>query len=243
MSSLSALDQQAENEPGITRSTDRWFSEGNVVLQAGNTQFRVHWGVLALHSSVFRDMQGLPQPPDEPNVDGCPVVHLPDDSADVTYLLKALYDPMFLTQKPLPLAFIGALLRLGRKYDFKEFRDFAVGRLKAQHPTILQEYDARIARQAPPGYTFGWALDSEMFHDCTAPTQCSKAREVFVRECLDNSAIWTFPLTSSAPARCNLCAACKLRMIEAMEAGRIKMWAELPQIFGLPPWDELKDDL
>ncbi|KAJ6519013.1 hypothetical protein C8R45DRAFT_1204281 [Mycena sanguinolenta] len=58
-----------ENEPGITRSIDRWFNDGSVVLQAGNTQFRVHWGVLAPHSSVFRDMRGRPKPPDEPNVD------------------------------------------------------------------------------------------------------------------------------------------------------------------------------
>ncbi|KAJ7231873.1 hypothetical protein B0H12DRAFT_996082, partial [Mycena haematopus] len=73
--------------------SETWFDDGNVVLQAGNTQFRVHWGILALHSSVFRGMQGLPQPPDQPGVDGCPIVELPDDSGDVGYLLKALYIP------------------------------------------------------------------------------------------------------------------------------------------------------
>jgi hypothetical protein len=63
------------------------------VLQAGNTQFRVHWSVLALHSSVFSGMQGLPQRDDQLTVEGCPVVELSDDPQDVEYLLKALYIP------------------------------------------------------------------------------------------------------------------------------------------------------
>jgi hypothetical protein len=82
---------RTEDAP-ITRS-EIWHNDGSVVLQPGNTQFRVHWSVLALHSSFFRDMQGLPQPPDQPSVEGCPVVELPDDTEDVEYLLKVLYSP------------------------------------------------------------------------------------------------------------------------------------------------------
>ncbi|KAK7025085.1 BTB domain-containing protein [Favolaschia claudopus] len=155
MASQPAKRQRTEDEP-ITRS-DTWFPDGNVVLQAGNTQFRVHWGVLALHSSVFSDMQGLPQPPEQPSVEGCPVVELQDDEEDVKFLLKALYTPAiqlirdpqwrrFLTYKvpisKLPFSAVAALVRLGRKYEFQDLHDSAVGRLTARFPTTLEGYDA-----------------------------------------------------------------------------------------------------
>jgi hypothetical protein len=38
-------------------------------------------------------LEDLPQPPDQPTVDGCPVVELQDAAFDVEHLLKALYDP------------------------------------------------------------------------------------------------------------------------------------------------------
>jgi hypothetical protein len=60
-----------------------WHGDGSVVLQAGNTQFRVHWGVLALHSSVFHDMEELPQPQEQLTVEGCPIVELSDEPDDV----------------------------------------------------------------------------------------------------------------------------------------------------------------
>lgn len=91
MSSPPAKRQRTENAP-LTRS-DIWHSDGSVVLQARDTQFRVHWSVLALHSSVFRGMQGLPQAVDQPSMDGCPVVELSDSVEDVEHLLRALYNP------------------------------------------------------------------------------------------------------------------------------------------------------
>ncbi|KAF7370314.1 BTB domain-containing protein [Mycena sanguinolenta] len=95
-----------------------------------------------MHSSVFRDMQGLPQPPDQPTIDGCPIAELSDDPKDVEYLLKALYVPAFHCEKMLPLPGIGALIRLGRKYDFKYLFDSAVARLTTEIPPTLEEFDA-----------------------------------------------------------------------------------------------------
>ncbi|KAJ7821518.1 hypothetical protein B0H14DRAFT_1331921 [Mycena olivaceomarginata] len=111
MTNMVGMVKAARPDPktSITRS-DIWYEDGSVVLQAQHTQFRVHWGVLARQSSFFHDMQGLPQPPDQPSVDGCPVVKLPDDIADVECLLKALYSPTFLAQAALPLPAIGALI-------------------------------------------------------------------------------------------------------------------------------------
>ncbi|KAJ7686514.1 hypothetical protein B0H17DRAFT_1071804 [Mycena rosella] len=52
-------ERQRTGKASITRS-QIWHSDGSIILQADDTQFRVHWSVLAMHSSFFRDMQGLP---------------------------------------------------------------------------------------------------------------------------------------------------------------------------------------
>ncbi|KAJ7236882.1 hypothetical protein B0H12DRAFT_1256144 [Mycena haematopus] len=147
MSSPLAKRQRTETEP-IIRS-ELWVSDGNVVLQAGNTQFRVHWGVLARNSAVFRDLQGLPQPPEQPTVEGCPVIELFDDAKDVEYILNALYSPTFHIQKELPLPVVGALIRLGHKYDSKDLLDSGVARLTAQYPTSLAKYDDAFEIRIP----------------------------------------------------------------------------------------------
>jgi hypothetical protein len=84
--------RQRTEDASITRSKV-WYKDGSVVLQAESTQFRVHWGVLSENSTFFRGLEDLPQPSDQPTVDGCPIVELPDAVIDVEYLLKALYDP------------------------------------------------------------------------------------------------------------------------------------------------------
>ncbi|KAJ7496925.1 hypothetical protein FB451DRAFT_207902 [Mycena latifolia] len=142
--------QRPENA-SIMRS-DIWYQDGSVILQAENTQFRVYWGILSQHSSFFREMQGLPQPPEQVYVDGCPVIEMQDSAADVAHLLKALHNPTFLQQAALPLPVVAALIRLGRKYEFRELLDSAVARLTFENPTTLAEYDARIDPSGFLGY-------------------------------------------------------------------------------------------
>jgi hypothetical protein len=77
-----------------TRHPDLWFDDGSVVLKAENTLFRVHRTTLSTHSTVFSDMFGIPHPPGQDEIEGCPVVKLPDLANDVGYLLKALYNPL-----------------------------------------------------------------------------------------------------------------------------------------------------
>lgn len=71
-----------------------WFEDGSIILVTTKTLFRVHKGVLSLNSAVFQSMFSVPQPvspADGETLDGVPVVHLLDDEADLTHLLKALY--------------------------------------------------------------------------------------------------------------------------------------------------------
>lgn len=88
----------------IVRS-DLWFEDGNIVLEAERTQFKVHRGLLSRNSSVFRDMFTVPQPSttEEEMVEGCAVVQLSDSAADVTYVLQALCERRCVTPISFPL--------------------------------------------------------------------------------------------------------------------------------------------
>ncbi|KZP11464.1 hypothetical protein FIBSPDRAFT_837642 [Athelia psychrophila] len=120
-----------------------WFEDGNVILEAENTKFKVHRGILAANSPVFHDMFSLPQPSSGENfVEGCPVVHLSDSGMDVMHILQAIYRPNYAALRgPLPFEMIAAFLRLGRKYDMEEVRTEALSRLYREFPTTLQEFD------------------------------------------------------------------------------------------------------
>lgn len=87
------LDDSASNETTdmVKRSTQFWFHDGSVVLQAEDTQFRVHDSVLSLHSEIMKDCFSCPQPEDEPKVEGCPVVHLSDLAKDIENMCALLY--------------------------------------------------------------------------------------------------------------------------------------------------------
>lgn len=86
--------KRSEHEPHpnviIVRS-ELWLKDGNVILQAENMQFKVYRGILSLNSTVFSDMFSTPQPPSgQELIEGCPIVHLSDTSADVTIMLEAI---------------------------------------------------------------------------------------------------------------------------------------------------------
>ncbi|KAF7299324.1 BTB domain-containing protein [Mycena indigotica] len=130
------------DQPVIVRSTEYWFDDGNVILQVQSTQFRLTRSFLAMHSPVFRDMFSLPLPPDEPLVEGCPVVDLPGDtSQDWTYLLRAMFpQECYNPARPL-VAPICAILRLSKKYDMAGLRRHCLGLLKMEFPTSLEDFD------------------------------------------------------------------------------------------------------
>ena len=74
--------------------SDPWLDDGNIIIAVQGKHFRVHRSVLRSYSEVFRDMFAIPHSHDVEKeiIDGCPVVHLQDSSADVEIMLKALYD-------------------------------------------------------------------------------------------------------------------------------------------------------
>lgn len=78
--------------PSTTRS-DIWLEDGNIIIQAETTQFKVYRGVLSMHSSVFKGMLSTPQPSSEAEgtVEGCPVIYASDSAVDVAIILRALF--------------------------------------------------------------------------------------------------------------------------------------------------------
>lgn len=80
---------------GYRKSDSLWFEDGNIVLEAEGTVFRIYRGTLARHSPVFEAMLSFPQPGSavEPeSMDGLPVVHMADRAVHLAFFLKALHD-------------------------------------------------------------------------------------------------------------------------------------------------------
>ncbi|KAJ7751435.1 hypothetical protein B0H16DRAFT_1318164 [Mycena metata] len=137
---------RTEDDPSalpFTRSKI-WYYDGSIVLQAEQTQFRVHASLLSAGSTVFKDMFELARANVDAQVEGCPFVQLYDDKAeDVELVLAALYDRNFYKTQGKDFAQVAAMWRLGKKYEFDELRDDAKRRLECMFPTTLLEFQSR----------------------------------------------------------------------------------------------------
>lgn len=76
------------------RSPDVWFEDGDCILQAENTLFKLYSGVLSKYSGFFRTLLTLPQPKhDEEIYEDRPIIRLQGDTASAaTHFLSALMD-------------------------------------------------------------------------------------------------------------------------------------------------------
>ncbi|KAJ7114158.1 hypothetical protein C8R43DRAFT_1039448 [Mycena crocata] len=129
------------NEPQPVE--ELWFEDGNLVIQAGNSQFRVYRGFLAARSPVFKDMLSFPQPSDAELIEGCPLVRLPDPALEVTVFLKAIFLSDFFRSFPAKTDFdtVVGCLRLSHKYGVEYLRRRALIHLSSGHRTTLSDWD------------------------------------------------------------------------------------------------------
>ncbi|KAK7690526.1 hypothetical protein QCA50_005624 [Cerrena zonata] len=142
------VEENINVEENQKRATDAglWFEDGNIILIAQYTPFKVHRGLLSRKSEVFRDMFTLP-PPESPNkcdlMDGIPIVHMSDNWEDLSIVLSVLYDGQAFfgfQQQIIHFQTIAALLRLGHKYGLTELEQEAIARLKRLFPTELDDF-------------------------------------------------------------------------------------------------------
>ncbi|KAF9465095.1 hypothetical protein BDZ94DRAFT_1214956 [Collybia nuda] len=164
-----------------------WYEDGNLVLEAGNTRFRISKGVLAAQSPVFQEMLSFPQPPDEEAFDGCPVVRLYDSPDDVGYFLKAIYDSSYFEPPPSPteISIVAGVLRLSTKYQVDYLRHRAIRHLGTLYPLTLAAFDKRQETRTTPWkdntaffvsllvreLDLLWVLPSVLYCVCSCPVE------------------------------------------------------------------------
>ena len=82
-----------EQKPEVlVRNEELSFDDGNLILVAENTTFRVHRSILSRKSALFKDLLSLPQPDSEEKIEGLPVVRLLESVADAAMLVDAMYN-------------------------------------------------------------------------------------------------------------------------------------------------------
>ncbi|PIL28389.1 hypothetical protein GSI_09540 [Ganoderma sinense ZZ0214-1] len=138
-----------DSDGSIRRDSEVWFEDGNIVVIAQNTAFRIHKSVVSVHSSVFRDLFSIPQPSltvDGVNVsfDGCRVVRVSDTSYDFRELLRAIYYGGVSNVHPdqaMPFPVLAALGRLSHKYQLDQLLAGVIRRMKDTFTTQLDVWD------------------------------------------------------------------------------------------------------
>ncbi|KAJ7185844.1 hypothetical protein C8R46DRAFT_1207960 [Mycena filopes] len=143
-----------------------WKPFGDIIFQAESTQFRVSRDILAPQSCVFKDMFSMPQPPNEPTIEGCQIVHVSDTAKDWELLLEVLYNP-FQSTVSRPFAVIAATLRLGGKNEMQEPKEDALRRIHYEFPGTLEDFDAGVQPWSMINYGDGVSMRLlNLVHEC-----------------------------------------------------------------------------
>ncbi|KAJ7309304.1 hypothetical protein DFH08DRAFT_719256 [Mycena albidolilacea] len=124
--------------PEVTPSRQIWFSDGNIILEAANTSFRVYSQLVAAKSTVLADILAFPQY----TLHEIPVVRLLDAAEDLKALLRAILDSNFFMPPPSPthLSTVLAILQLASKYDITYLFQRALLHLDTLYPTDLNNF-------------------------------------------------------------------------------------------------------
>jgi hypothetical protein len=94
-----------------------------------------------------------------------------------------------------------------------------------------------IMKQMQPGYTLGWLWKWDYNGDCTNILKWTKRREEAIQQSLEFPAVRAL---DKDMVKGGFCAECMGHIEELVDVGRRKMW-ELPGLFDLPPWNQLKN--
>ncbi|KAF9526624.1 hypothetical protein CPB83DRAFT_816709 [Crepidotus variabilis] len=141
------IDLVAEKQETVS-SRNFWFDDGNVVLRAEQTLFRVHGALLARHSKIFKEMFTVAQPDNslETTLQSTPVFSLSDTVVDLEQLLFIFYDNVkALDKSDMTYDMAAAMLRLGKKYQIDYLYEEAKIAFRKDYPTSLDDWNPTIA--------------------------------------------------------------------------------------------------
>ncbi|EKM49651.1 uncharacterized protein PHACADRAFT_214184 [Phanerochaete carnosa HHB-10118-sp] len=162
----------------LSRHPDLWFEDGNIVLQAEDTVFKVFKSVLSKHALLFADIFSLPQPSKEQEqYDGCVLVKVHDEPKHMATFLQAIFDPTFLLGDSCSGHEYAELLRLSTKYQAHSLRRQVFTFLQHDYPDTLSKYDHVVGDGCQCSVSRGvkgrgWALDAAVANaarDADAP--------------------------------------------------------------------------
>jgi hypothetical protein len=89
-------DQSNTAQVPVLHSKTFWFRDGTIILQAQNTQFRVHLSFLGANSEVFNEKSLMSQigvDDDSDSVEGCSIFSVNDLKEDRENFLHMMYYP------------------------------------------------------------------------------------------------------------------------------------------------------
>ncbi|KAM5544912.1 hypothetical protein V8D89_001810 [Ganoderma adspersum] len=143
---MSESSREAEPEE-FKRDATVWYEDGNIVLVAGSTAFKLYKGVLASVSPVFKDMFALANPGDDSQtpstIDGCPVIRVTDSPGDFRrflYIITTGFVELLDRNALLPFAHLAATIRIAHKYQAEQVLQAAGNRLRAFFtPSVIAE--------------------------------------------------------------------------------------------------------
>ncbi|KAH9925695.1 uncharacterized protein BXZ73DRAFT_49926 [Epithele typhae] len=151
--------QEADERPKIQDDEKFYFDDGTIILSVQGVHFRVHTGILAMHSPIFKDMSTLGSASYQAgdiggNLDPCPIVELQDSIHDWRHFLRVIYNMK-------PLMSIGdetycptfdelsAYIRLGHKYQMDAFYKPAMNYLECFFSPTLDRWNKWNSRDEP----------------------------------------------------------------------------------------------
>lgn len=76
----------------VQRDSEVWCSDGNLLIVAEHTCFRVHRSMISRHSNTFLDLVQPQSVVQEDVPEGCSVVRASDSAHDLKHLFRILYD-------------------------------------------------------------------------------------------------------------------------------------------------------
>ncbi|KDR79489.1 hypothetical protein GALMADRAFT_63111 [Galerina marginata CBS 339.88] len=138
------LTETNAEDPSLHVEDGLWLEDGNVIIQAGRSLFRVHRGILAAHSAFFKKrFEQTCINGSTPAVSGVQGLTINQDASKFRVLLLGIYDPNFYGSPPSKVSLRDTLImaRMSSKYSVDFLFQWAMNHLSLSFPTSLAEWD------------------------------------------------------------------------------------------------------